>query len=131
MATTTAMGGQPTQMAVRAFVDGEQVVAVDGPRIAAVGGRYILTAWPSAVVQELVAGQRLLPGFIDAHYHLCFEALHPRWADLSGVRDEGELRQRLQMAASASPSAEWIRGHSWDPTLMRVDAALLDSFGFG
>jgi predicted amidohydrolase YtcJ len=117
-------------MAVRAFVSGDVVVVVEGSRIGAVGPRSLLTAWPTASVVEVGAGRRLVPGFIDAHYHLCFDALHPRWADLSGVGDEGSLRDQLQIAALASPEAEWIRGHSWDPTLLRIDAAMLDSLGF-
>ena len=49
---------------VRAFVSGDEMVAVEGARIAAVGPRSLLAAWPTTSVVSLGAGQRLVPGFI-------------------------------------------------------------------
>ena len=55
-----------------------EVVVVENGRIAAVGERALLGAFPGATREDL-AGRALLPGFIDAHNHLSIAALHPLW----------------------------------------------------
>ena len=56
-----------------------EVVVIENGRIAAVGERDLLRAYPGITVENL-AGRTLLPGFIDAHNHLSIAALHPIWA---------------------------------------------------
>ena len=75
----------------------------------------------------------MLPGFIDAHYHLSIAALHPRWADLTGVFDVDALRSALLAQAAAEPDAEWVRGVGWSdldggftPTRADLDTLGLD-----
>src|SRR5262245_61059661 len=92
----------------------EVVVAADG-RIAAVGERELLRAWPDCEVVDL-GGRTLLPGFIDAHAHLSLASLHPRWADLSATKDLEELGRALGDQASQEPEAEWVRGVGWEST---------------
>jgi len=105
------------------------VVVADG-RIAAVGSQDLLSAFPDAALCDL-EGRALLPGFIDAHNHLCIAALHPVWADLSAVSTEEELRDALADQAAREPEARWIRGFGWnEATGLRPDRALLDQFGF-
>ena len=109
-----------------------EVVVVDDGRIAAVGGRGLEARYPDAVVVDL-GGRTLVPGFIDAHAHLSIAALHPRWADLSGVRDVDGLRRALVAQAAAEPDVEWVRGVGWTdldggftPTRADLDALGLD-----
>jgi len=89
-----------------------EVVLVRGDRIVYVGRRSELAAYPDAELHDL-AGKILCPGFIDAHHHLSIAALHPSWADLSGVENLEELAGVLRAYASRNPRAEWIRAANW------------------
>lgn len=107
-----------------------EVVVTSGERIVATGARDLLEAYPHATRVDL-AGRTLVPGFIDAHNHLSIAALHPLWADLSGVSTLDELREALAEQAAREPDAAWIRGHGWDEaTGLTLDAADLDALGF-
>jgi predicted amidohydrolase YtcJ len=112
--------------------DPVEVVVVDAGRIAAVGPRGLVAAHPTAAVVDL-QGRTLVPGFIDAHAHLSIAALHPRWADLSAVRDVEGLQAALLAQAAAEPDVEWVRGVGWTdledgftPTRADLDALGLD-----
>ena len=108
-----------------------EVVVVEAGRIAAADARDLLDAYPDATRFDL-DGRALLPGFIDAHNHLCIAALHPVWADLSRVRGEQELRHALAEQALREPEARWIRGVGWNETTTGLEPrrALLDELGF-
>ena len=108
-----------------------EVVVVESGRIAATGARDLLRAYPEAELRDL-EGRSLLPGFIDAHNHLCIAALHPLWADLSAVSSEQALRDALAEQAAREPEARWIRGVGWNETTtgLQPDRALLDEMGF-
>jgi len=90
-----------------------EVLVIEGGRIEAVGAREVLDGYPGAEVHAL-EGCTLLPGFIDAHNHFSIAALHPLWADLSGVRNLEELQRALEVQAKEQPEAPWIRGVRWD-----------------
>ncbi len=92
-----------------------EVVIVEGDRIAAVGERALLEAFPGAAREDL-RGRSCLPGFIDAHNHLCIAALHPVWADLSRVDSPEALERALRGQAAREPEAGWIRGFGWNET---------------
>lgn len=109
-----------------AFSGAEAVVVRDG-RIAAVGERALLDAHPDVELVDL-EGRTLLPGLIDAHYHLCIAALHPRWADLSGATKE-DFGPRLQEQAEREPGAAWIRGVAWRRPDLRLTRHDLDALG--
>lgn len=109
-----------------------EVLAVEDDRILAVGPRGLERDYPHAHTVAL-EGRTLLPGFIDAHTHLCIAALHPRWADLADARDADGLQQRLREQAHAEPEVEWVRGVGWSdldtgfqPTRADLDALGLD-----
>lgn len=87
-------------------------VVVEGERILEVGEAGLGGRHPEAGTVDL-HGRTLVPGFIDAHMHLCLAALHPRWADLSGTRDPDTLRAALLAQAAAEPAASWVRGVGW------------------
>jgi predicted amidohydrolase YtcJ len=129
--TATVFWGGPilTMDAGRPDAD---VVVVDGDLIVAVGEAGLRHRYPDATTIDL-GGRTLVPGFIDAHSHLCIAALHPRWADLSGVRDAEALRAALLAQAAAEPGALWVRGVGWTdlddgyrPTRHDLDALGLD-----
>jgi len=105
------------------------LVARDG-RIEAVGDAGLELRHPDADTVDLV-GRTLVPGFIDAHHHLCFAALHPLWADLGGVADLDTVQQRLAEAAGREPNAPWIRAAGWDEfgTGLQISRDDLDAMG--
>ena len=107
-----------------------EVVVVENGRIAAVGERALLGAYPDAAVEDL-GGRTLLPGFIDAHNHLCIAALHPIWADLSTVADKDALQRALREQAEREPEAAWVRGANWNEaaTGLVLDRRDLDAIG--
>jgi predicted amidohydrolase YtcJ len=109
-----------------AFSGAEAVVVRDG-RIAAVGERALLDAHHGVEIVDL-EGRTLLPGLIDAHYHLCLAALHPRWADLSGATRE-DFGHRLVDQAHREPDAAWIRGVALDRRDLRLSRHDLDALG--
>ena len=132
----------PDPQAARAFVGGRiltmdpwlpepQVLVIKNGRIAAVGARALLDAYPGVAVEDL-AGRALLPGFIDAHNHLSIAALHPLWADLSAVSSIAELQQLLARQAAREPEATWVRGVGWDESVLGglPDRHDLDALGF-
>jgi predicted amidohydrolase YtcJ len=130
LSTTLFTGGPILTMDPAGTV--AQALVVEGDRIAAVGDRALLDAYPDTPTVDL-AGRTLLPGFIDAHYHLCIAALHPRWADLTGISDVDALRSALLAQAAAEPEAEWVRGVGWSdldggftPTRADLDALGID-----
>jgi predicted amidohydrolase YtcJ len=109
-----------------------EAIVIEGDRIIGVGERAILARHPDASVVAL-QGRALVPGFIDAHNHLCLAALHPRWADLADVADVDALRSALLAQAAAEPDADWVRGVGWSdlangfsPTRRDLDALGLD-----
>jgi predicted amidohydrolase YtcJ len=92
------------------------VVVIDQGRIAAVGERALLAAYPGITIEDL--GRRtLVPGFIDAHNHLSIAALHPLWADLSCVTSIDALQAALRDQAQREPHAHWVRGVGWSETV--------------
>jgi predicted amidohydrolase YtcJ len=119
-------------MDVRSAGAGASAVVTEGERIVAVGPASIADSFPGARTVNL-DGRTLVPGFIDAHSHLCIAALHPRWADLSGVREVEGLREALLTQAAAEPDTAWVRGVGWTdlddgytPTLHDLDGLGLD-----
>jgi predicted amidohydrolase YtcJ len=109
-----------------------EALVLDGDRIVAVGPAGIVAGYPGARTVDL-HGRTVVPGFIDAHAHLCIAALHPRWADLSAVTDTAGLQTALLAQAAAEPGAGWVRGVGWSdlangfqPTRHDLDALGLD-----
>jgi predicted amidohydrolase YtcJ len=105
-----------------------EVVVIDGERIVEVGERGLIRSYPEATLVDL--GQAtVVPGFIDAHYHLCIDALHPRWADLGAVNDSQALLEALAAQAAVETETDWVRGVGWSdleagyqPTCRDLDA---------
>ena len=130
--TTTIFTGGPVLTMDTAHRDAE-IVAIEGDRIVAVGDDAALGEHFSDAATVDLGGRTLVPGFIDAHSHLCIAALHPRWADLSGAGDADGLRGALLAQAATEPDAAWVRGVGWTdlddgytPTREDLDALGLD-----
>ena len=59
------------------------------------------------------AGGCVLPGFIDAHFHLPMGAQQLDAIDLLDAADLGEIQRRVREQARKHPDAPWIRGRGW------------------
>ena len=104
-------------------------VAVRGGLIAAIGERALDAASSGAQVVDIGDGW-LGPAFRDGH-------LHPLWggqsllgAPILGVASLSELLERVGQHAAANPSAPWVTGRGYDPTLLpngMGDASMLDA----
>jgi len=107
-----------------------ETLVIENGRIAAVGERELLRAYPGISVEDL-CGRTLLPGFIDAHNHLSIAALHPIWADLSQTGTLNELTAALADQAAREPAAHWVRGANWNETTTGIlpDRHDLDALG--
>lgn len=90
-----------------------QALAVQGGRLVQVGADSAVRALagPSTRVVDL-GGKRVVPGFIDAHWHLPTESR----ADLVGARTVQEIVTRLQAWASTLAPGAWVVGRGWTPT---------------
>ena len=129
--TATVFSGGPI-LTMETATSTAEVVVTEGEQIVAVGAAALARRYPDAHRVEL-GGRTLVPGFIDAHSHLCIAALHPRWADLADVRDPDGLRAALTAQARAEPDAGWVRGVGWSdlddgftPTRADLDGLGLD-----
>jgi predicted amidohydrolase YtcJ len=66
-----------------------------------------------------LGGRRVVPGFIDAHWHLPTQSR----ADLVGAGSVQEIVKRLQAWAAALPRNAWVVGRGWTPSDFPENAA--------
>lgn len=91
-----------------------EAVAVRGGRIVFVGSsanarRYVGSA---TTVVEL-AGQTLLPGLVDAHYHLSGVGSRELTLNLEGSTSLALFLERVKAAAAEAKPGEWVTGRGW------------------
>jgi predicted amidohydrolase YtcJ len=86
-----------------------QAIALQGERIAAVGGDRDISALigTGTKVVEL-AGRTVMPGLTDGHAHLDREGLKGLLPSLAGCKSIRELVERLRALAAATPAGQWI-----------------------
>ena len=109
-------------------LDGEnrvvEALAVRGQRIYQLGSRAEIEALVDAdTVFSDLAGNTLMPGFIDAHGHFPGSGLAVVAADLNSppvgdVTTLAELQQRLTARLDTGADDDWITGFGYDDTLL-------------
>lgn len=111
--TLTGSNGQSTALAIT----GDRITAVgDTTQIKALAG-------PDTITLDL-AGQTVLPGFIDAHGHFPSSGLIKKhFVDLNSppigmVTSINETVAALAARAANTPAGEWIQGRGYDDTLI-------------
>lgn len=84
-------------------------VAIDGERIAAVGGDAQIGTLigPATEVVEL-GGDTVIPGLVDGHAHLDREGLKTQLPSLAGLDSIEALVERLAALARRTPPGQWI-----------------------
>jgi predicted amidohydrolase YtcJ len=90
-----------------------EAFAVAEGRFVAVGSNETVRtlAGPSTTVVDL-GGRRVVPGFIDTHWHLPAR----RSARLDNAGSVEVIQQRLVEYAQGLPSGSWVVGRGWMPT---------------
>ena len=97
-----------------AYSEATAVALRDG-RFRAVGSddEIRALAGPGAQIVDL-AGQRVVPGFQDAHFHLHDWALGLTRLTLAGARSLDDLGQRLARRVAQAEAGGWILGQGWN-----------------
>ena len=94
-----------------------EAVAIAGERIAAVGtSAEIRQRAGSAEIIDL-AGQFVVPGFIDAHVHFVDAGFRLASVQLRDARTREAFVERIRRFAESVPQGTWITGGDWDHTL--------------
>jgi predicted amidohydrolase YtcJ len=99
----TADAAQPAAEAF-AVTDGRFVAVGSSKTVRALAG-------PSTAVVDL-GGRRVVPGFIDTHWHLPAR----RSARLDNAGSVEVIQQRLVEYAKGLPAGSWVVGRGWMPT---------------
>jgi len=91
-----------------------RTVAIADGRIVYVGDDAGAARFVSPSTRSVdLAGQLLLPGFVDAHVHMLEGGATLDACNLSGVRDEAGLIEAIAHYAAAHPDITWIAGSGW------------------
>lgn len=105
--------GDPAQPAATAL-------AVQGGRLVRVGSDSAVRALAAANTRVVdLQGHRVVPGFIDSHWHLSSNAA----VDLTDAGSPDSIVARLRRAAQRLPAGQWLRGRGWTPSDFPGNAA--------
>jgi predicted amidohydrolase YtcJ len=112
-------------------------LAVLNGRFVAVGTEAEVMRWQGPHTRIIDAkGNRLLPGFNDAHVHFSDGGASLSSVQLVNVTGLAEFVQRIADYAAHAPKGEWIRNGEWDetkwsparlPTRQDIDAVTPDN----
>ena len=90
-----------------------QALAVRGDRLIAVGADADIAKMKGANTRVVdLGGRRVVPGFIDAHWHLPTQSR----ADLTDAGSATEIVKRLRAWAKTLPKDAWVVGRGWTPS---------------
>jgi hypothetical protein len=114
-----------------------EALAVLNGRFVAVGTEAQVLQWQGPHTRVVDAkGNRLVPGFNDAHVHFSDGGAQLSAVQLTDVTSLKEFVQRLADYAKRAPKGEWIRNGNWDeskwspaklPTRQDIDAITPDN----
>jgi hypothetical protein len=97
-----------------------QALAVRDGRLVAVGSDADVQAFVGPATTRVdLGGKRVVPGFIDAHWHLPTASR----ADLVGAGNVREIVRRLEAWAAKLPKGTWVVGRGWTPSDFPQNAA--------
>jgi hypothetical protein len=83
------------------------------------------------VIERDLGGRLVLPGVVDAHFHLISTGESLQRVDLLGARSLDEIQAAVRAHADADPHADWVLGKSWlfdsvpgEPTVAMLDTVV-------
>ncbi|MSQ98680.1 MAG: amidohydrolase [Xanthomonadales bacterium] len=89
------------------------VVVADG-RVLFAGSREDAQAWAGSDTRMLdLAGNTMIPGFIESHGHIMSFGYSLRELDLSGAKTYSDIVAQVAAAVATAEPGEWIIGNSW------------------
>src|SRR5262249_39760666 len=92
-----------------------EALAIIGDRIVAVGSAKEIDQWRGGVTKVIDAhGQRVVPGFNDAHVHFVDGGRQLDNVQLKDAPTVQELARRIGEQARKTRPGEWILGGDWD-----------------
>src|SRR6266540_1336375 len=95
-----------------------QAVGVVGNRIAAVGSNEAALDVVGASADRIdLHGRTVIPGFVDAHFHLLAYCLSRERLQLEGAETLESALGLVGQAAVAAPPRAWVTGRGWDRNL--------------
>jgi predicted amidohydrolase YtcJ len=103
-----------------------EALAIRGDKIVAAGDDATIGKFRGSDTKVIdVAGQLVLPGFVDCHIHFMDGSLSLGRVNLEGAKDVAEIQQRLRDYATKHPGNDWLLGRGWDYAMFGA-AALPD-----
>jgi predicted amidohydrolase YtcJ len=94
-----------------------QAVAILGDRIVAVGSSQQVGLWRGPDTRVVDAdGQRLMPGFNDAHVHFVDGGSQLDNVELNDATSPQEFARRIRARAAKTATGSWLLGGDWDET---------------
>jgi predicted amidohydrolase YtcJ len=102
-----------------------EAAAISGGRFLAVGSNDGVLALAAGRAKKIdLAGNTVLPGFIDAHTHPAMSGLdHLRMVDCD-LRSIADILSALRKRAAQTPPGEWVLGFKYDDTKTADDRPL-------
>jgi predicted amidohydrolase YtcJ len=94
-----------------------EALAISGGRFLAIGSNHEVLNLASGKAQKIdLAGNTVLPGFVDAHSHPAEAGLdHLRKVDCY-LRSIAEIMAALRKRAAQTPPGQWVLGFKYDDT---------------
>lgn len=100
-------------------------LAIKDNRILATGDNEAMLAFagPGAEVRDM-HGATVIPGFYDAHGHICMDSeCNTRRVNLNSppigeCKTFADCFERLKQKAAATPAGQWVQGYGFDDTLI-------------
>jgi predicted amidohydrolase YtcJ len=94
-----------------------EAIAIAGERILAAGSEVDILDFAGAETKKVdLAGQTVVPGFIDGHCHPAYSGRrHLRFIDCD-LRSIAAIQDAVRKRAANTPPGEWVAGFKYDDT---------------
>jgi predicted amidohydrolase YtcJ len=94
-----------------------EAIAIAGDRILAAGlDKDVLNLSTARTRKVDLTGRTVLPGFIDAHTHVCYSGIrHLKQVDCD-LRSIVEIQKAVRDRAAKTPPGQWVIGFKYDDT---------------
>jgi predicted amidohydrolase YtcJ len=94
-----------------------EAVAVRGGRVVFVGSSADARRYAGSNTEVIdLEGKTLVPGFVDAHYHLSGVGLREMTLNLEGTQSLDEFLARVKERVDGTPAGQWVVGRGWIET---------------
>ena len=94
-----------------------EAVAVRQGRVVFVGSSADARRYAGSGTEVIdLQGKTLLPGFVDAHYHLSGVGMREMTLNLEGTQSLDEFLARVKERVDQTPAGEWVVGRGWIET---------------